>query len=221
MRLLDLFCGVGGASMGYSQAGFEVVGVDIHHQPDYPFEFKLSDCLELSDDFIAEFDVIHASPPCQHFTKYNNTGKDFKKHYEDLLVPTRDLLSKSNKITIMENVVGAPLINPIKLCGSMFGLDVQRHRLFESNQEYLEQPKCDHSVWESNRFPGGRSIQYGGHARFPCRATVEIGRWNIPLKVQQEAMGIDWTKNLKSISEAVPPAYTRFLGIQIINQYIT
>lgn len=115
---------------------------------------------------------------------------------------------------VMENVVGAPLLKPITLCGSMFGLDVRRHRLFESNIE-LEQPKCDHKVWKPNRYPGGRSRERG-NARTLCRGTIEIGRWNIPLKTQQDGMGIDWIKNLRKLSESIPPAYTKFIGEQLI-----
>lgn len=216
MKLLDLCCGIGGASVGYNRAGFEIVGVDIKPQPDYPFELVVDNILNLTPEYLQEFDVIHASPPCQHYTKYNNTRKDFKKNYQDILEKTRALLKSSNRPYIIENVVGAPLIEPIKLCGSMFGLDVQRHRLFESNIE-LSQPECDHTIWKPNRFPGGRSIQYGGHARYPCRSTVEVGRWNIPIETQQRAMEIDWSKNLKGISEAIPPSYTKFIGEQIIN----
>lgn len=207
MRLLDLFCGAGGAAMGYHKAGFEVIGVDIVSQPEYPFVFHMADALEFSFD---GFDIIHASPPCQHFTKYNNCRKDFKHKYKNHLPGIRTRLVSSGKPYIIENVPGSPLINPIVLCGSMFGLDVQRHRLFESNFK-ITQRLCDHSVWQPNRFPGGRSRERGG-PRVKCRGTVEIGRWNIPIKTQQLAMGIEWITVLKSLSESIPPAYTEYIG---------
>jgi len=210
MRLLDLFCGAGGAAMGYHRAGFEVVGVDNKAQPHYPFEFHESDALSFPTD---GFDVIHASPPCQHFTKYGNCRDDFKHKYENLLPQTREKLINSGLPYIIENVPGSPMLDHIILCGSMFGLDVQRHRLFECNFN-VSKLKCDHSVWEPNRFPGGRSRERGG-PRVKCRGTVEIGRWNIPIKTQQEAMGIGWIPVLKSLSESIPPSYTEYIGNQL------
>ena len=219
MRLLDLFCCSGGAGVGYHRAGFDVVGVDIDHQEEYPFEFVQGNALEYVKEHGHKFDVIHASPPCQHFTKYKNCRKDIAERYEDLIQPTRDVLQASGKPYVMENVVGSPLLAPITLCGSMFGLDVRRHRLFESNME-LTPPKCDHTVWEPNRYPGGRSRERG-HARVLCRGTVEVGRWNIPIATQQAAMGIDWITDLRKLSEAIPPAYTRFIGEQMKQHLVT
>ena len=214
MRILDLFCGAGGAGMGYHLSGFDVVGVDITNQKEYPFEFIEGDAIEYALSHGHEFDAIHASPPCQHFTKYGNCRKDIKDRYQDLLDPTRDVLKDSGVPYVIENVVGAPLIDPIVLCGSMFGLDVQRHRLFESNVKIKPPGKCNHKVWEPNRFPGGRSRERG-HARVLCRGTVEIGRWNIKIEVQQKAMGIDWIKNLRMLSQSIPPAYTKWIGLEL------
>ena len=218
MKLLDLFCCAGGASEGYSRAGFEIVGVDKDPQPQYPFEFIQGDAFEYLKEYGHEFDAIHASPPCQHFTKYRNCRKDIATRYEDLIEPTRAALVASGKLYIIENVVGSPLLDPVTLCGSMFGLDVRRHRLFESNLK-MEQPKCDHTVWEPNRFPGGRSRERG-HARVLCRGTVEIGRWNIPIATQKAAMGIDWITDLRKLSESIPPSYTEWLGKRMI-AYLT
>ena len=211
-RLLDLFCGAGGAAVGYHRAGFEIVGVDNKPQPNYPFEFHLADAMEYP---LEGFDVIHASPPCQAFTKYQNMGtrRDLPSRYPNLIPPLRCRLEDSGLLWVIENVQGSPLRNPVILCGSMFGLDVRRHRLFESNFPILT-PQCNHSIWPPNRFPGGRSRERG-HARVLVRNTVEVGRWNIPLQTQQEAMGIDWME-LKELSEAIPPAYTEYLGCQII-----
>lgn len=209
-RLLDLFCGAGGAAVGYHRAGFEVVGVDIDPQPEYPFEFIRGNALDVIREIGGDFDAIHASPPCQHFTKYKNVRKDIKERYEDLVEPTRAALHVAGKPFAIENVEGAPIERSFVLCGSMFGLDVQRHRLFETSFFAL-QPLCNHSVWKRDRFPGGRSRERG-HARVLCRGTVEVGRWNIPIATQQKAMGIDWITDLRMLSESIPPAYTRWIG---------
>ena len=209
-KCLDLFCCAGGAGVGISRAGFEVIGVDIAPQPEYPFEFVLGDALEAD---LTGFDFVWASPPCQCFTKYGNCRPNLADKYEDLIEATRQKLTAWGGAWIMENVVGAPLHNPITLCGSMFGLDVRRHRLFESNMP-IKAETCNHKMWEPNRFPGGRSRERG-HARVLCRGTVEVGRWNIPIATQQKAMGIDWITDLRKLSESIPPAYSEFLARQV------
>ena len=216
MRLLDLFCGAGGAAMGYHRAGFdEIVGVDIVPQPHYPFTFVQADAMTYPLD---GFDAIHASPPCQHFTKYRNRVKDITDRYSDFLPQTRERLANSGLPWVMENVVGAPMAAFV-LCGSMFQgrgtVDIQRHRLFESSV-FILTPGCDHSIWSEIKYTGGRSISRGG-ALVLCRKTIEIGKWGIPLAVQQEAMGIDWM-TLRELSESIPPAYTEFIGEQLIHQ---
>ncbi|MGX7895507.1 DNA cytosine methyltransferase [Tsuneonella sp. HG222] len=210
MRLLDLFCCAGGAGMGYHQAGFEVVGVDIRPQPRYPFEFIQADCLTLDPTFVASFDVIHASPPCQAHTALK-AMPDARVH-ADLIPATRAMLRDSGLPYVIENVVGAPLCDAIMLCGTMFGLGAQgcelhRHRLFESNIA-LEQPVCQHE--------GGPVVGvYGGHAR--KRSAKHGGRgtrdiWEGGHKAAASAaMGIDWM-TLGEMSEAIPPAYTEWLG---------
>lgn len=203
--------------MGYYLAGFDVVGVDIAMQPEYPFEFIRAEAIGFVREYGKDFDFIHASPPCQHFTKYNNCRKNLKDKYDDLIVPTRQALVESGKPYVIENVVGAPLVSPITLCGSMFGLDVRRHRLFESNF-HLEQPTCKHEVWKPNRYPGGRSRERG-NARVLCRGTIEVGRWNIPIETQRAGMGIDWITNLRNLSESIPPAYTEWIGKRVISLY--
>lgn len=214
IKVLDLFCGAGGCSEGYSQAGLFVTGVDIVEQIEYPFDFILGNSLDIIKEIGNEYDLIHASPPCQHFTKYNNCRKDIKERYEDLIEPTRKALKESGKYYVIENVERSPLLKPVTLCGSMFGLDVRRHRLFESNFP-IEQLACDHSVWKPNRFPGGRSRERG-HARVLCRGTVEVGRWNIPIETQKKAMGVEHINNLRMLSESIPPAYTKYIGEQFI-----
>lgn len=206
-RLLDLFCGAGGAAMGYSRAGFQVVGVDVAPQPHYPFEFQLGDALSVPHFWaLSDFDAIHASPPCQAFTAYRRKGHGVGDGYPDLIAPTRELLEDSGVPWVMENVQGAPLAPTITLCGSMFGLDVRRHRLFESNLMLL-QPECRHDL-QRGSFPHATN-------RTNPRKTVEVGVWRIPLSVQQAAMGIDWM-TLSELTEAVPPAYTEHIGVQLL-----
>ena len=210
LRALDLFCCAGGAGVGIQRAGFDVVGVDIAPQPEYPFEFVQGNALDVD---LSGFDFVWASPPCQCFTKYGNCRPNLADKYEDLIDATRQKLTAWGGAWIMENVVGAPLRNPVTLCGSMFGLDVRRHRLFESSLT-LKAGKCNHKMWEPNRYPGGRSRERG-HARVLCRGTVEIGRWNIPIETQKKAMGIDWITDLRKLSESIPPAYSEFLARQV------
>ena len=144
--ILDLFCGAGGVSCGYTQAGFRCVGVDINPQKNYPYEFHQADALEYLREHGHEFDAIHASPPCQAFSALR-TMPNAKKHIS-LVEPVRELLIKSGKQYVIENVPGAPLINPVMLCGTMFNLgcadgELRRHRLFECSF-YVLAPECRH-----------------------------------------------------------------------------
>jgi Site-specific DNA methylase len=214
--------------MGYHRAGFDVVGVDIRPQPNYPFEFRHADALDFVHDALYEhgwygeeaFDAIHASPPCQHFTKYGNSVKDIKDRYDDLLIPTRHLLIQTGLPYVIENVPRAPLIEPVMLCGSMFEgsgtNDLQRHRLFETNWPLHPPGKCDHSKWLPNRYPGGRWKARGLTPSSPVRKTIEVGRWNIPLATQKWAMGVDWKVDVRELSEAIPPAYTEYVGKRLM-----
>jgi DNA (cytosine-5)-methyltransferase 1 len=129
-RLLDLFCGAGGAGMGYHRAGFTVIGVDLNPQPHYPFEFHQADALTFPLD---GYDAIHASPPCQHYSKMSLCKPGLADTYPDLVEPTRQRLAAAGVPYIIENVEGAPLIEPTRICGSGLGMRLQRHRLFETN----------------------------------------------------------------------------------------
>lgn len=217
-RLLDLFCCAGGAGMGYHRAGFDVVGVDIRPQPRYPFEFIQADCLKLGMDFLRSFEAIHASPPCQGYTDLRHAPG--AKGAPLLIDAVREMLDSTGLPYIIENVEGARVAmrDPIRLCGTMFGLGAQgcelrRHRLFESNMP-LVAPACRHS--------GGAVVGvYGGHAR--VRSAKHGGRgtrdaWQGGHKAAaSEAMGMDWA-TLSELSEAIPPAYTEFLGCQLLDQ---
>lgn len=202
-RLLDLFSCAGGAAVGYHRAGFDVVGVDIDPQPNYPFEHHVADALEFPVD---GFDAVHASPPCQSFTAYRRKGHGVGDGYPDLIEATRAKLAASGLPYIIENVPGAPLRDWVQVCGTGLDLDVQRHRWFESNVPLFGVP-CAHGA-KAARFAQATN-------RANKRRTVEVGVWRIPLHVQQAAMGVDWM-TLGELSEAVPPAYTEHLGIQLM-----
>jgi DNA (cytosine-5)-methyltransferase 1 len=216
VRILDLFCGAGGAAVGYHRAGFEVVGIDIKPQPNYPFRFWQGDALDTDNWPDFPIDAIHASPPCQAFTAYKRTGN--VGEYPHLIEPTRHLLKTSGLPYVIENVQGAPLEDPILLCGSMFDMDIQRHRLFETNWQ-LDPPDwpCRHRIWGRDRYPGGRSKERTGTSRGLVRSTVEIGSWDIPLERQKQAMDVDWM-TLEELSEAIPPAYTEFIGQRLLER---
>lgn len=206
--------------MGYHQAGFEVVGLDIALQPHYPFEFIRGDALTYEIDW-SEFDAVHASPPCEPFTIYRNVAKNLDEKYENLLDAARELVRSSGLPYVIENVERAPMIDPVMLCGSMFDgngtNDIRRHRLFETNWGLRRPGPCNHKIWEPDRYPGARSVQRGGHYLAPVRATIEIGSWDIPIETQKWAMGIDWEVNFREISEAIPPAYTKYVGEKLMH----
>ena len=189
--------------MGYHLAGFDIVGVDKDPQPNYPFEFHQMDAMTYPLD---GFDAIHASPPCQSFTAYRRKGYGVGEGYPDLVASTRERLMAAGAPWVIENVPGAPLNSPAILCGSMFGLEVRRHRLFETSFPLLA-PSCTHHL-QLGDFPQATN-------RANRRKTCEIGVWRIPLEVQQRAMGIDWM-TLEELSQAIPPAYTEFIGRSIM-----
>jgi DNA (cytosine-5)-methyltransferase 1 len=208
-RLLDLFCGAGGAAAGYHRAGFDVVGVDIRPQPRYPFEFHQGDALELLRDW-ADYSyfrngvaAIHASPPCQ---RYVRSGMFDRGNHPDLLPPVRRLLKRTGLPWIIENVPGAPMRVDLKLCGCMFGLGVKRERWFETSwQAYELRPSCYHPepVVGVYGHPRGRRSKQGkpwGWGNY--------SDWCL-------AMGIDWMRG-EELAQAIPPAYTSFIGRQLL-----
>lgn len=203
-RLLDLFCGAGGAAMGYHRVGFDVAGVDIKPQPHYPFRFYQAEALEFCEKHGAEFDVIHASPPCQRYCE--ETPMAYRKNHPDLIAETREALQKTGKPFVIENVENARalLINPVMLCGSMFGLKVWRHRYFEIfPRPFILTPTCNHS-----ELP----VLITGTTR---RSMKNGGRFEFTAQECRDASGLDWmTRN--EMDEAIPPAYTEFIGRELM-----
>ena len=200
--------------MGYHRAGFEVVGVDIAFQKHYPFEFHQADALEYCSTHGDEFDVIHASPPCQMYSVtwfLNRRGG-----LPDLINQTRAALVKTGKPHVIENVERAPLLNPLMLCGTMFGLRVIRHRLFECNPTIWFPPKtCQHNGSVS----GNRALK-AGQRRTPRLADFDfltIAGHDFIVSEANEAMGIGWM-NQREVAQAIPPAYTQFIGERLLAQ---
>src|ERR1017187_7772770 len=207
-RLLDLFCCAGGAGIGYSRAGFDVVGVDLKRQPNYPLPFIQADALSLDPRFIAFFDAVHASPPCQSYSdlaKRNRNADEWPR----LIEPVREMLKRTGLPYVIENVDGAPLINPVVLCGTMFqNLRVLRHRLFEANFMIMTPPHARHpKVHTFDR----RKAHFGKTDEWKDFVQV-TGGGNCTLAAAREAMGIDWM-NKGEINESIPPAYTEFVGM--------
>jgi DNA (cytosine-5)-methyltransferase 1 len=205
---LDLYCGAGGASMGLHEAGFKVIGIDIRPQPNYPFEFVQGNALRPPFN-LNNFDFFWASPPCQKYTRMSQgllQSQGRGREYPDLIAETRLLLQSIGKPYVIENVPGASLINPVMLCGSSFGLLVQRHRLFETNWPLIT-PQCQHYLWPKDKPPlhrlQGKSRCVGcyGHGR---AKGDNVALW-------QKAMGITWMTR-KELSQAIPVAYSRFIG---------
>ncbi len=189
--------------MGYHQAGFEVTGVDIKPQKNYPFHFNQGDALEFLHEYGHYFDAIHASPPCQRHSAMSNCRPGLAEEYPDLIEPVRDALLEYNRPWVIENVPGSPLRNPITLCGQMFGLELYRHRLFEANIALQEPLHPDHVMPASKagHWKPGTVMSVSGHIA--------------PIAKAREVMGIDWT-NREELAEAIPPAYTKFVGDQFM-----
>jgi DNA (cytosine-5)-methyltransferase 1 len=212
--LLDLFCCEGGAAMGYHRAGFDVIGVDIVPQPRYPFPMVVADALTPPFD-LSRFDVIHASPPCQLYTVANNIHGN--TDHPDLVAPTRDLLRASGVSWIIENVPGAPLLSPVTICGQALGIGVKRHRLFESNMMLFgtQCPKGHPGDWVS---VFGHTVLERGHVIGKAKGGGNtIKRRHLGVERGRVAMDMHWASR-GGLSEAIPPAYTEFIGRQLIDQ---
>lgn len=200
--LLDTFCKAGGTSVGYSRADFEIVGVDIEPQKRYPFEFHQADAIEFIRKYGRDFDVIAASPPCQVYSKsvFLSSG-----NHPDLVNVIRNVILKTDRPYIIENVPGAPLINPVMLCGTMFNLDVIRHRIFE----------CDPAIWFPPRscYHLKRTGKRGEYDKGQNGYITVVGH-NFDVRIARKAMDIDWMIG-KELSQAIPPAYTEWIGREI------
>ena len=207
-RLLDLFCKAGGAAMGYHRAGFDITGIDIEPQPNYPFEFIRMDAIEYiramtENAWRFPYQAIHASPPCQAYSWSAKRWKNVER--ADLVAVTRCELIRAPVPYVIENVVGAPLIDPLTLCGTQFGLEVIRHRLFESNVMLLGPgTKCRHT----GSVKDGTYVTVAGHGGDNVK-----GRGSRAAK--QRAMGIDWMTD-EELNQAIPPAMTEHIGRQLL-----
>lgn len=214
MRLLDLFCGAGGAAVGYHRANFkEIVGVDIEPQPHYPFRFVQADALEYVVEYGHAFDVIHASPPCQAYTSMRRITESrygaCSIEHPDLIPAVRSALQHAGTIYLIENVPSSPLHTQFILCGTSLGLKhVVRHRHFESNFLFLGVPPCTHhhkreiTIGVYGSRPDGRRVSYRHH---------KLSRIANSLEEAQAIMGIDWM-TWDEIKEAVPPVYTEWIS---------
>lgn len=198
---LDTYCKAGGAGYGFSLAGFDVVGVDIERQPNYPFKFFQGDAVEFIYKFGADFDYIHASPPCQFASEL--TPMAYRKNHKNWIPETREALIATGKLYDIENVEAARknLINPVMLCGSMFGLGVWRHRYFELHPSIaLLTPTCNH---------GNVPVLISGTRR------RNNERFEFTAQQCRDASGLFWMTR-KEMDEAIPPAYTHWLGSQVM-----
>jgi DNA (cytosine-5)-methyltransferase 1 len=203
MKLLDLYCKAGGAAMGYHRAGFDVVGVDIEPQKNYPFKFVQADAIEFLIDVGSEFDAIHASPPCQAYSK---TQKLQGRRHPELIEPTRKALEMVGRPWIIENVPESPLRDPVLFCGASFGLRTYRHRLFETS----------FGIVAPQHFPHMKPTAKMGRRPKIGEMIHVVGNFS-GVSIAREAMGIDWmTRN--EMSEAIPPVYTEWIGRQLLSQ---
>ena len=201
LRVLDLFCCQGGAAMGYHLAGFDVTGVDLAPQPRYPFAFVQGDALAYLAARGTEYDLVHASPPCQ---RYTNAQRIQHREHPDLVAPLRDLLEATGRPYVIENVPGAPLLDAVELCGSMFGLRTYRHRLFEAS---FPLGRSHHPRHLAPNAKMGRPVRDGEFMHI-------VGNFsNVPLA--RQVMGMPWATR-DGLREAVPPAYTAHIAAQFL-----
>lgn len=207
-RILDLYCGAGGCSVGYERVGFEMLGVDHLAQQNYPFDFIKMDALKALEYLnLDRFDAIHASPPCQSHSSLRYRNED-RADTGEMLAVTREALIATGKPYVIENVVGAPM-EGVVLCGSMFGLDLRRHRIFESNFP-ISQPDCQHEIQTPKYVnPDKRGPALIGVVNVYGKCSYKGER-----ELRERAMGIDWMSN-RELTQAVPPAYTAHVGVAL------
>lgn len=210
-RLLDLFCGAGGCTRGYQMAGFHVTGVDLVESPRYcGNDFIQADALEVA---LSGYDAIHASPPCQHASSLRSLSPH--KEYPNLIPPTRERLQAAGVPYVIENVVGSELRQPIRLCGSSFGLRIRRHRLFELHGFHPALvPPCAHH-WQNDRiYPAlnGQDRKRGGRSGI---VGVYGNGGDKRADLWPDAMGIDWMTR-KELTQALPPVFTQWIGERLM-----
>jgi len=215
IKALDLFCGVGGVSVGLFNSGFEVVGVDINDQPNYPFKFINKSVFDLDLKFMAEFDLIHASPPCQAYLDGNQNNS---RNHPKLIEPVRKLLDDIGKPYIIENVELAPIRHDLMLCGEMFQLKVLRHRFFEIQGFHV--PQLKHIKHNGTVAKGDYVGVYSGSIPNDV-LRKKYGPIKFSLNQRKQAMNIHWAKNLKELFEAIPPKYYEYIGKQFIKPTTT
>lgn len=207
--LLDLFCGAGGAAMGYHRAGFDVIGIDIKPQPHYPFTFIQGDALNPPVD-LSRFDAIHASPPCQGYSRLRHLPWLRNRKWPLLIEPIKNLLSKSGVPWIIENVEDAPL-SGIVLCGTMFNRPLYRHRVFESSNLLLQ------PAHESHREVIGHGRMVNDRRKGNNAGIVTVAGGQFRKADAVRALEIDWM-TVDELAEAVPPSFTEFIGRQLMAQ---
>lgn len=204
---MDLFCCAGGAGEGYRRAGFDVTGVDISPQKNNPHRFILGDALEYVSAHSHEYDAIHASPPCQAYSMAAQSERNKGKVYPDLLAATRIALEITGKPWVIENVPGAPMRPDFKLCGCQFAMDLRRERWFETSWNGMALlPSCHHP------YPVVSVVGRGT----PSWVREKLG-FNPTIHDYRAAMGIDWM-NRGELSQAIPPAYTEYIGRHLLKQ---
>lgn len=212
---LDLFCGAGGAAMGYHRAGFDMVGVDINPQPHYPFEFHQADWAEYLARHWREYNFIHASPPCQAYSgmrRITLSRFGVAPEHPDLIPAVREALQSTGTPFVIENVQGAPMHTQLILCGASMGLPhLARHRHFESNILLMSGPPCRHmrnayTIGIYGDRPDGRRVSYPQHRLVRVAQSLDEAR---------QEMGVDWM-DWGEITQAVPPVYTHFIGDQVM-----
>lgn len=225
-KLLDLFCGAGGAGTGYSRAGFDVYGVDIDPQPNYTFAFRQADAVALLADLVAggtvrfgdetlrleDFAAIHASPPCQSYLNLGAVNRALGRTYDhpDLVAVTRDLLTDSGLPFVIENVEGSPLESPVRICGTGLNQPIRRHRLFESNLALRGIP-CQHKRYTEPKYWTG----WRPNGEHRLSTVVQVYGNAGGREHWSSAMGIDWMTH-KEMSEAIPPSYSEYVGHQLM-----
>ena len=226
IKLIDLYCGAGGAAMGYYRAAqelgieIEITGIDIFDQPAYPFNFIQADALEFFREHYSEYTHVHASPPCQAYSNSTAPAMAKGKQYPDLIDPTRQLLIQSGLPAVIENVSNAPLRGDIVLKGYVFGLKVIRKRKFELIAWFMMQPLLERPI---GTVKAGDYISVYGSGHFIDKKGLSEPKFkkNSVFETWSYAMGIDWMHTNRELAESIPPAYTNYIGKEFFKPKIT